>query len=176
MQSQRIIKRCSVLFAVALAIISISCQKKTEIAESDAVKVNVAEAPALEIQQMAVHFAYKQTTLDTIAEQQLTAIVQQVKAHPEYQIELIGHTDAVASEAYNQRLSQQRAEAVRDFFASHGVAPERIAIAWQGESQPIAPNTTEDGRAQNRRTEITLRPLPSAPTPTAMADPEGVTL
>lgn len=49
-------------------------------------------------------------------------------------------------------------------------------MAWEGETQPVAANTTEAGRAQNRRTEITLRPLPAMPTPTAMLDAEDVML
>jgi outer membrane protein OmpA-like peptidoglycan-associated protein len=176
MPSNQIAKICSVLLAAALVIIISGCQKSKEIAESDTVEISVAEAPTLEIKHIAVHFAYKKATLNAVAEENLTSIVQQAKDHPEYQIELIGHTDAVASDVYNKRLSQQRAEAVRDFLANHGVTADRMTTAWEGEAQPVAPNTTEDGRTQNRRTEITLRPMPATPTPTAMVDPEEVML
>jgi outer membrane protein OmpA-like peptidoglycan-associated protein len=67
---------------------------------------------------------------------------------------VVGHTDNVGSDAYNQRLSQRRALSVAQFLESRKVDPLRLATAGKGESQPVAPNTTESGRAANRRVEI----------------------
>lgn len=70
---------------------------------------------------------------------------------------IVGHTDSRGSDAYNQRLSEQRANAVADYFLRQGIHPSRLQqIEGRGESQPIADNATEAGRAQNRRVEITF--------------------
>lgn len=66
-----------------------------------------------------------------------------------------GHTDSTGSEEYNLKLSQRRAQAVKAFLVSaHGIAPNRLHITGYGETQPLTANTTEAGRAQNRRVEF----------------------
>jgi outer membrane protein OmpA-like peptidoglycan-associated protein len=107
----------------------------------------------------AVLFGYKKASLHPSAEEHLASLVQQLRETTSYQVELIGHTDSVASADYNLYLSRQRAEAVRDFLLTQGIAAHQIRVDWKGETQPIASNNTEDGRIQNRRTEITLRPM-----------------
>ena len=74
-------------------------------------------------------------------------------------IDVYGHTDSTGSDAYNQTLSERRAQAVANYLASRGVKPERMATKGFGESQPKATNTTEAGRAENRRVEILLVPI-----------------
>jgi len=76
-------------------------------------------------------------------------------------IEVAGHTDSVGTDSYNQRLSQQRAEAVASYLNSRGVMRDRMITVGAGESRPIASNDTEQGRAANRRVEITLVPVRS---------------
>jgi outer membrane protein OmpA-like peptidoglycan-associated protein len=71
-------------------------------------------------------------------------------------IEIQGHTDEIASEQYNQMLSEKRAEATRDYFASMGIAPSRISTRGFGETRPIASNDTPEERAMNRRIEIRI--------------------
>jgi OmpA-OmpF porin, OOP family len=66
----------------------------------------------------------------------------------------IGHTDSVGTDAYNQRLSVRRAEAVKAYLVSRGIEANRVYTEGKGEKQPIADNKTADGRAKNRRTEI----------------------
>ncbi len=66
-----------------------------------------------------------------------------------------GHTDSVGDEAYNQKLSERRAQAVVDYLAAKGVAPGRITAIGMGETKPLADNATEEGRAENRR--VTIR-------------------
>ena len=66
----------------------------------------------------------------------------------------IGHTDSTGPDAYNQKLSERRAQAAKDYMVSKGVPADKITIKGMGESEPIANNKTRDGRAKNRRVEI----------------------
>jgi OOP family OmpA-OmpF porin len=66
----------------------------------------------------------------------------------------IGHADSIGSDAYNQRLSVRRAEAVKAYLVSKGIEANRVYTEGKGEKQPVADNKTRDGRAKNRRTEI----------------------
>lgn len=75
------------------------------------------------------------------------------------QIELVsieGHTDSTGSAKGNQALSQERAQAVLDYLAGKGVAPDRMQAKGFGQAKPIASNDTEEGRAQNRRVELNI--------------------
>ncbi len=88
----------------------------------------------------------------------LADIAGTLQQYPESFIDLIGHTDSRGSTDYNQRLSEDRALAVADYFRSQGIYPGRIASFGMGETQPIATNDTPDGRQQNRRVEIVIIP------------------
>ncbi len=66
----------------------------------------------------------------------------------------VGHTDSIGSDAYNQKLSVKRSEAVKDYLVSKGVEKNRVYTEGKGEKQPVADNKTDEGRAKNRRTEI----------------------
>ena len=77
-----------------------------------------------------------------------------LKANPKITGEVRGYTDSTASEQYNQKLSEGRAKAVRDYFIKQGVAPERIRAKGFGETNPVASNDTAAGRALNRRVEL----------------------
>jgi outer membrane protein OmpA-like peptidoglycan-associated protein len=72
------------------------------------------------------------------------------------EVRIIGHTDSTGSDALNQRLSLERADAVRDYLVARGVRSETIQVAGRGEHEPVADNSTEAGRAKNRRVEIFL--------------------
>lgn len=74
-------------------------------------------------------------------------------------VNIAGHTDSTGSAEYNQQLSVNRANSVRDYLIRKGVIPQRILTTGYGESMPIADNATDAGRARNRRVEITLQPL-----------------
>lgn len=74
-------------------------------------------------------------------------------------VDVYGYTDSSGSDAYNQELSQRRAESVATVLANQGVAQQRFYILGKGEADPIAPNSTETGRSQNRRVEIQLSPI-----------------
>lgn len=101
-----------------------------------------------------VTFRFNQATLTAQAEERLDKVVQKLKAHPKIQIEVVGHTDSKGTAAYNLKLSKERAQSVKRYLVEHGIDPSRITTKGQGETQPIAPNTTPEGRAKNRRVEI----------------------
>jgi outer membrane protein OmpA-like peptidoglycan-associated protein len=87
---------------------------------------------------------------------ELDKLVRLLNANPGLRIELGGHTDDVGADAANMTLSEQRARAVRDFVIGKGIAADRITAKGYGETKPVAPNDTEEGRALNRRTEVTV--------------------
>lgn len=78
-------------------------------------------------------------------------------ANPDLLIEVAGHTDSDGDAGYNQQLSQRRAEAVRDYLISEGVAAANITAVGYGESEPVASNATPGGKAENRRVELRIR-------------------
>ena len=69
----------------------------------------------------------------------------------------IGHTDSIGTDAYNQKLSERRATTVKEYMVSQGIAAAKITISGKGETQPVASNKTNDGRAKNRRVEIEFK-------------------
>ena len=77
-------------------------------------------------------------------------------------IEIVGHTDSTGNHAYNMGLSQRRAQSVANYLMAQGVDASRLSTRGAGPDQPVTSNATADGRAQNRRVEVTLRPLPGA--------------
>lgn len=81
----------------------------------------------------------------------LDAVAADLKRYPRLKVEVQGHTDSVGSDAYNQKLSQGRAESVRDRLVSQGVDAAQLSARGYGEARPVTTNATTDGRAQNRR-------------------------
>jgi outer membrane protein OmpA-like peptidoglycan-associated protein len=79
-----------------------------------------------------------------------------LSGQPNTEVRIIGHTDSTGSDSVNDPLSTQRAAATRDYLAQRGVDPQRVMIAGRGEREPIADNSTDAGRARNRRVEIYL--------------------
>jgi outer membrane protein OmpA-like peptidoglycan-associated protein len=89
----------------------------------------------------------------------LNEVAQTLESYPSTMIDVLGHTDSVGTDEYNQRLSEQRAQAVASYLTARGVHPARVATRGFGETMPIADNATEAGRAANRRVEIKVVPV-----------------
>ena len=90
------------------------------------------------------------------ARERLAKVSGIVIAHPGLHLEVEGHTDAVGSDDYNQKLSENRAQAVRDYLVQQGIPDNSIVSRGLGKTQPVATNDTPDGRQQNRRVELVL--------------------
>ena len=88
----------------------------------------------------------------------LGAVAGNLQAYPNSTIQVIGHTDSDGEAAFNQLLSESRANAVSSVLLNNGVAPGRIQAFGRGESQPVASNLNPQGKAQNRRVEIVILP------------------
>jgi OOP family OmpA-OmpF porin len=123
--------------------------------------VSVAPPPPAPkvIDRLAIHvnFDFDKATLRDADIAELQKAVDFVKRYPGYKISIEGHTDGMGTERYNQRLSERRAAAVKEHLLKHGVADgARIKSAGYGKSRPIADNSTEQGRFENRRVEILI--------------------
>ena len=92
----------------------------------------------------------------------LDPFANSLQGDPAALVTIVGHTDSTGSNELNQRLSIERANSVRDYIVVRGVSAARVSTAGRGELEPVADNSTESGRARNRRVEIFLRePSPS---------------
>jgi OOP family OmpA-OmpF porin len=101
-----------------------------------------------------IHFDTGKATIQPDSEAVLQQIVQLLEQNPTLKLRVEGHTDNQGLAAANQTLSEKRAQAVVAWLTSHGVAPARLVAKGFGASKPVAVNTTEEGRAKNRRVEL----------------------
>ena len=103
-----------------------------------------------------VDFELNKSSLTELAKDELVRFAEKMRADPNLQAEIIGHSDLTRSEDQDRKLSQQRAQTVRSYLETLGVEPSRLRVDWKGGMQPIADNRTAQGRALNRRVEIFL--------------------
>lgn len=103
-----------------------------------------------------VYFEFDRAELKPESYPALDSLTAYLKANPTMVVEIAGHTDSIGSAEYNLRLSQQRAQAVVGYLVSRGIDPHRLIARGYGESQPVADNGTEEGRALNRRVEMRI--------------------
>lgn len=103
-----------------------------------------------------VLFDTAQATLKPGAREKLARVAGILASHPDLHIEIEGHTDSVGSDAYNQRLSERRAESVRSYLVQQRIPPTAVDTEGLGESRPVATNATAAGRQQNRRVELVV--------------------
>jgi outer membrane protein OmpA-like peptidoglycan-associated protein len=101
-------------------------------------------------------FDVDKTAVKSVAQTNLQNLAASLKNNPETNILIVGHTDNTGSDAHNQDLSVRRADAVKTILAGDGVTAVRLTTTGKGETEPIGDNTTDAGRAQNRRVEIVI--------------------
>jgi outer membrane protein OmpA-like peptidoglycan-associated protein len=139
---------------------------KYSFAAPPAAPAPVAQAPAAprpapptktRIVLRGVHFDFDKATIRADARPVLDEAVATLKREGGILVIAEGHTDNVGTDAYNLKLSERRAMAVRDYLIAGGISPRRITAEGFGESHPVASNDTADGRAQNRRVELQVQ-------------------
>lgn len=106
-----------------------------------------------------ITFATGQSSIQPQYRATLDQVADVLRQYNQTYVDVYGHTDSVGSDSFNYGLSERRATAVADYLAMRGVEPARLATRGFGETQPIADNNTEEGRAANRRVEIKIVPV-----------------
>ncbi|ABN63950.1 OmpA family protein [Shewanella baltica] len=107
---------------------------------------------------MNVIWGFDATKLSHDFIEQLAEVVEVLNTYPQARVAVlaVGHADSIGSEAYNQALSEKRAQTVANKLLELGVSPAQIEVQGEGESHPVANNQTADGRAKNRRVEVSI--------------------
>jgi outer membrane protein OmpA-like peptidoglycan-associated protein len=103
-----------------------------------------------------VLFDFNKYTLRPAAREKLAKISGIILSHPGLRLEVDGYTDSVGGDAYNQKLSEQRADSVRDYLTGQGLPGEGLTAMGFGKDNPVAPNDTAAGRQKNRRVELVV--------------------
>ena len=103
-----------------------------------------------------VLFDFDKYTLKPAAREKLAKVAGILLAYPGLKIQLEGHTDSIGSDDYNQTLSEQRASSVRDYLTAQGVPMNSMTAVGLGKADPVASNTTNEGRQRNRRVEMVV--------------------
>ena len=117
-------------------------------------KVDVNGCPDLLLTLTGINFKFDSSEIEPSSSEILNHAVASLNASKDVAVRIEGHCDSTGGEAYNQLLSERRANAVRAYLVAHGIAAERLSTVGKGESQPVASNDTEQGRYQNRRVEF----------------------
>ena len=118
--------------------------------QDETLKIDIASEVSFDFGRAEVKSSFR-PTLDKVSDV--------LKRYERSIVHVVGHTDSVGSDAYNQRLSEQRAQAVVDYLVSTGVIRERLRAEGRGESEPRESNATEAGRQLNRRVELFVKPI-----------------
>ena len=101
-------------------------------------------------------FAFDSDQIQPTAGTNLTELASSLQKYPESQLLIVGHTDNVGDDSYNQSLSQRRANSAAAYLAAQGVARTRLATSGKGEAEPVTTNESDAGRQQNRRVEVAI--------------------
>ena len=101
-------------------------------------------------------FKYNSADIQPQSFSALNLVVQMLRARPALHIRVSGHSDSLGTNDYNFKLSQQRANAVKTYITESGIDPHRIEPVGMGVEEPIAPNSSEEGRRLNRRTDFII--------------------
>jgi OOP family OmpA-OmpF porin len=124
--------------------------------ELAALKAKETERGLVMTLQNDILFELNKAELKPGAMRNLYPLITFLKDHPQRNLLIEGYTDSTGSDSYNLNLSQRRAAAVRDFLSMNGISPDRIKGQGYGEEYPVATNSNEAGRAQNRRVELII--------------------
>lgn len=116
----------------------------------------VGDGIKITMNESIVTFAFDSSNLTSVAQTNLDKLAKVLVDNPDTNINVYGHTDSKGADDYNMKLSQRRADAVKAYLASKGIASSRMFAKGEGESMPVATNDTDEGRAKNRRVEFAI--------------------
>lgn len=119
--------------------------------------VNIKMEPARSFRLDHVYFDLDKATLRPDSYKQLTDLLEYLQHHDDINAEIAGHTDNTGTDAHNLKLSQDRANTIRNYLIGKGIKAARLTAKGYGSSQPVADNSTEEGRQLNRRTEVRIQ-------------------
>lgn len=117
-------------------------------------KVNANGCPDMLLSLTGINFKFDSSEIQSNSSEILDRAVTSLNDAKDIAVRIEGHCDSTGGEAYNQLLSERRANAVKDYLVAHGIAAERLTVVGKGEGTPVASNDTEEGRFQNRRVEF----------------------
>jgi outer membrane protein OmpA-like peptidoglycan-associated protein len=101
-------------------------------------------------------FDYDSDALRSVARENLSSLAASLEKYPNTNLLIVGHTDSIGSDAYNQSLSERRATAAANYLVGQGVARSRLRSVGRGETEPVVPNDTDADRQKNRRVEVAI--------------------
>jgi outer membrane protein OmpA-like peptidoglycan-associated protein len=101
-------------------------------------------------------FDFDSDRVRTAAAENLRNLASSLDKYPNSELVIVGHTDSVGTDSYNQSLSERRARATASYVIGQGVESSRLRTVGRGEAEPLAPNSTEEGRQKNRRVEVAI--------------------
>ncbi len=104
-----------------------------------------------------INFEFNKAYLKKESIDIIDKLINIMRQNPGLKVEIRGHTDSTGEDAYNQKLSERRADSVAEYMIKNGISPERLSSVGFGETKPVASNYTEEGRAKNRRTEFSFK-------------------
>lgn len=134
-----------------VSLICLDCSQKVALIEQATQNSSKPMTVGSTIVLHNIYFEFDKNTLLQQSYKELLNLIELLREYPKMKIEIQGHTDNQGSASYNQRLSEQRAKAVVDYLISHGIEAKRLGYKGYGKENPIADNSTEEGRATNRR-------------------------
>ncbi len=146
-----------------VSVLKPAIQKPEAVQTTPEPQTTIAEAPAEiivpEPEDFMIHFEFDKAifTPDPQTDTRIAEYKNRLDSNPQGMITVTGHTDHIGTKEYNQGLGLRRAQFVQGYLESKGIPPGRIVTASMGEEQPVGDNQNAEGRATNRRTEISIK-------------------
>jgi OOP family OmpA-OmpF porin len=120
-------------------------------------------------------FNFDKAELRPDAEAELDNLVGRLREANVAEVKAVGHTDSIGTDAYNQKLSERRADAVKSYLVAKGIPAEKIHVQGKGEREPVADNKTKEGRQENRRVDIEVAGTTARPDVVGATQPGSAT-
>jgi OmpA-OmpF porin, OOP family len=120
-------------------------------------------------------FNFDKADLRPDAKAELDSMLERMRASNVDEINLVGHTDSIGTDAYNQKLSERRADAVKAYLVSQGMPAEKIHTEGRGKREPVADNKTKEGRQENRRVDVAVAGTTTPPQVVGQTPSESAT-